>query len=144
MEISRYESEQDFRRAFEVMRELRTHLDEDTFMQLVEEMLPQGYELYGLEMDGEIQALAGVAHRTNLYYGRYMWVFDLITRETSRSKGYGEALLAHIEQIGAERGCDTVALSSGVQRVDAHRFYEDRVGYDRVSYTFKKSLTGRF
>ncbi|TFB12835.1 GNAT family N-acetyltransferase, partial [Filobacillus milosensis] len=32
------------------------------------------------------------------------------------------------------------ALSSGLQRTDAHRFYEDRMDYDKVSYVFKSSL----
>lgn len=144
MDIKRYRTDEEFRRTYPVMHELRTHLNEDEYMELVAEMLPQGYELYGLEVDGEVQALAGIAERTNFYYGRYIWVFDLITSESSRSKGYGEQLLGHIEQIAKERGCDVVALSSGVQRVDAHRFYEDRMNYDRVSYTFKKPLTGRF
>ncbi|MFP5298332.1 MAG: GNAT family N-acetyltransferase [Actinomycetota bacterium] len=144
MEIRRYETDEEFRRAFSVMQELRTHLDEDAFMELVRSMVPEGYELYGLEVDGSIEALAGIAFRTNLYYGRYIWVFDLITRAASRSRGYGERLLGYVEDLGRERGCDVVALSSGVQRTDAHRFYEDRMSYDRVSYTFKKALTGRF
>jgi GNAT superfamily N-acetyltransferase len=144
MEIVRYESEDQFRRAFGVMHELRTHLDEDGYMELLAEMIPQGYELYGIEDGGEIRALAGIAERTNFYYGRYIWVFDLITSESARSQGYGEKLLSYIEDLGRERDCDVVALSSGVQRVDAHRFYEDRMTYDRVSYTFRKTLSGRF
>ncbi len=144
MQIIRYESEEQLRRAFGVMHELRTHLDEDGYMELLAEMIPQGYELYGIEDEGEIKALAGIAERTNFYYGRYIWVFDLITTESARSQGYGEKLLGHIEDIGRERDCDVVALSSGVQRVDAHRFYEDKMAYDRFSYTFRKNLSGRF
>jgi GNAT superfamily N-acetyltransferase len=144
MEIVRYESEDGFRRAFGVMHELRTHLDEEAYMELVAEMVPQGYELYGIEDEGEIKALAGIAERTNFYYGRYIWVFDLITAADARSRGYGEKLLSHIEELGRQRDCDVVALSSGVQRVDAHRFYEDKMSYDRVSFTFRKTLSGRF
>jgi len=34
---------------------------------------------------------------------------------------------------------NSIALSSGIQREDSHRFYE-AVDYERVSYVFKKEL----
>jgi GNAT superfamily N-acetyltransferase len=85
-------------------------------------------------------ALAGIAIRTNFYYGKYLYVYDLVTTESGRSKGYGKALLDAMEVLARAESCDTIALSSGFQRVDAHRFYEDKMGYDRVSYVFKKEL----
>jgi hypothetical protein len=51
-----------------------------------------------------------------------------------------EHLLRYVEQIAREADCDTVALSSGFQRVDAHRFYETCLDYEKVSYMFVKSL----
>lgn len=140
MEIRTLERPEDRRRAYPLMVELRTHLSEDEYSSLVEVMAGEGYELIGLYDDGDLRALAGIAVRTNLYYGRYLWVFDLVTSPNHRSKGFGEALLRHLEETAADRGCDVVALSSGVQRIDAHRFYEERMGYDRVSYVFKKTL----
>ena len=35
--------------AFPLMKELRTHLDQDTYLSLLEEMRPQGYRLFALE-----------------------------------------------------------------------------------------------
>lgn len=133
-------TENDLRTAFPVMHELRTHLDEDAYIKLLSEMVPKGYRLFALEVDGEIVALAGVGRGTNFYYGRYMWVYDLITKEDRRSCGYGATLLEHVEKAARDEGCDTVALSSGLQRVDAHRFYTDRTGYEKTSFTFKKVL----
>jgi GNAT superfamily N-acetyltransferase len=133
-------SEEQWREAFPVMHELRTHLDEDTFVAMLREMAPQGYRLLAVRDDGAIKALAGIAHLTNLYYGRHIWVYDLITTAAERSRGYGEALLGHVERMARELDCDTVALASGLQRLDAHRFYEQRMGYSRTAYAFQKSL----
>jgi hypothetical protein len=33
------------------------------------------------------------------------------------------------------------ALSSGLQRADAHRYYERRMRYERLSFVFGKSLS---
>ena len=37
-------------------------------------------------------------------------------------------------------GCEVVGLSSGLRRVDAHRFYEERMGYDRAGFVFTKQV----
>jgi len=70
----------------------------------------------------------------------YVWVYDLVTREDRRSRGYGEALLRHIHEWAKRCGCGVVALSSGLQRTRANRFYEEKMGYERTSYVFKKTL----
>jgi GNAT superfamily N-acetyltransferase len=140
LEVVELTTEEQWREAFPVMHELRTHLDEDGFVELVREMAPQGYRLLALRGGGTIKALAGIAHLTNLYYGRHIWVYDLITTANARSRGYGEALLGHVERLARELNCDTVALASGLQRLEAHRFYEQRMGYQRTAYTFQKSL----
>ena len=128
-------------RAFPVMQELRTHLDEEQYASYLSDMVADGYRLFAREdADGRILALAGIALRTNFYYGRYAWVYDLVTSSRARSQGHGAALLAEVEKISRAAGCRAVALSSNFERVDAHRFYEDKMGYKRASYVFKKNL----
>ena len=141
MNIRELTTEEEFRAAWPVMRELRGHLDEDTFMQRVADMRASGYRLIALEEEGAIAALAGIGKEKNLYYGRYMWVYDLITTEAARSRGHGLALLQRVEEIAREEGCDVVALSSALHRVDAHRFYLEKAGMEKRSYTFIKELT---
>lgn len=65
MEVRRLMSNDELERAFPLMRELRTHLTEDTFFDLLDEMTREGYELWGLSEDGNVTALAGIAFRTN-------------------------------------------------------------------------------
>lgn len=142
MRIFEVATRDEYRRAFPVLRELRTHLDEDSFFALLDEMVPAGYRLFAREDgSGEIVALAGIGRGTNFYYGRYIWVYDLVTRADVRSGGHGKALLDHVEEIARREGRETVALSSGLHRKDAHRFYEEKAGFQRASYSFTKRLT---
>ncbi len=133
-------TEEELREAYPVMHELRTHLDEQQYLDLLKVMIGRGYRLFALREDGEIVALAGIEIGTNLYYGRHVWVYDLVTKAEARSKGYGRVLLEYVEDFARREGCACVALSSAFWRTGAHRFYEQHMGYERVSYVFKKVI----
>lgn len=130
-----------FERAWPVMRELRGHLTYERWLELLDVMAPDGYRLLALEDDGgAIQALAGIRVSTNLYYGRHVWVDELVTAPAARSLGHGRALLAHVHELAVAEGCELVGLSSGMRRVDAHRFYEQHMDYDRAAYVFTRQV----
>lgn len=140
VEIRELESEQEWLNAFPVMKQLRTHLDEERYLDYLERMTANGYRLFGLFSDGELAAVAGVDIMTNMYYGRHMWVFELITDADHRSRGFGRRLLRYLVDWAEDKGCERIALSSGVQREDAHRFYEDHMDMERASYVFTLDL----
>ncbi|MDQ3955976.1 MAG: GNAT family N-acetyltransferase [Actinomycetota bacterium] len=142
MRIAELTTPAEWRGAFAVLGQLRDHLSEEAYLSTLEEMTKAGYRLLALFEDDEIVAAAGVGIGLNFYYGKYMWVYDLVTSERHRSRGHGRALLEHVEWVARAEGCETLALSSGLQRKDAHRFYEDKMGYEKASYAFKKDLTG--
>jgi GNAT superfamily N-acetyltransferase len=140
MEIRELTSDDEFRAAWSVMQELRDQLDEADYLDLVAQMRPRGYRLIAAEEDGRIVALAGIGFGVNFYYRKYLWVYDLITSEAERSKGHGLALMEHLEELARSEGCDTLALASALHRTDAHRFYMDKIGMEKPSYTFSKPL----
>jgi GNAT superfamily N-acetyltransferase len=140
MSIEELTTRDEMAEAYDVMHELRTDLNLDQYLELLERMQPDGYRLFALRDEGRIVALAGVGIGTNFYYRHYLWVYDLITTDRGRSKGHGKALMDHLEALARKEGCDTLALASGLQRKDAHRFYEERIGMTRASYTFSKDL----
>ena len=141
VEVRELTDASEFTQAFSVMNELRTHLmSVDEYEATLTEMRAGGYRLFAAVEGGTYIALAGIAIRTNFYYGRFLYVYDLVTSEGERSKGHGKLLLDHLESLARAAGCQTIALSSGVQRAEAHRFYEEKMGFDRVSYVFKKEL----
>lgn len=126
---------------FPVMSQLRTHLDLNAYVGLVmEAMEKEEYKLYALVDADEIVAVVGFQPMITLYYGRYIWVCDLVTDASKRSSGYGEELLQFVEDWAKENKYECIALSSGLQRTQTHRFYEEKMGYDKVSYVFKKEF----
>ncbi|MGX1902202.1 GNAT family N-acetyltransferase [Thermolongibacillus altinsuensis] len=140
--IKELQTKQEILDAFPVMKHLRTHLDEHSYLELVNEARQkEGYRLFALyNKDEKIVAVTGFMPMITLYNGRFIWVCDLVTEPSERSKGYGEKLLSFVHRWSEENGYKIVSLSSGVQRVKAHRFYEEKMGYDKVSYVFLKRL----
>ncbi|WP_100013265.1 GNAT family N-acetyltransferase [Lentibacillus sediminis] len=139
--INELQSQKEILEAFPIMNQLRTHLDEATYLDLVTEAKEKDmYRLFALYDQQEIVAVTGFKPMITLYYGRFVWVCDLVTDSSKRSNGYGERLLSYVHKWAKENGYESVALSSGLKRIDAHRFYEERLDYDKVSYVFKKPL----
>lgn len=111
-------------RSFELMSRLRPRLSREEYLAAVPRLMAgTGYRLVGLEDDG-LRALAGIRIGEWLHGGRYLEVEELVTAEADRSRGYGRALLAWIAGHARGQGCRQLRLLSGVQRTDAHRFYE--------------------
>ena len=129
------------RELFPLVTELRDHLDLETYLELFEEMREEGYRLFA-RYDGDTAvAVAGVKIATNFYLGRHAYVYDLVTAEGERSKGYGEEILSFVHDWAEERGCDAVELESGQWRDDAHRFYKERMGYEEYCTSFVYHLS---
>ena len=127
--------------AFQIMKELRHHLDEENYLALVEEAIEKDmYRIYALYDRNQMVAVIGFKPMITLYYGRFVWVCDLVTSEQHRSQGYGEKLLSFVEKWARDNDYESVALSSGLKREEAHRFYKEKVSYDQVSYVFRKKL----
>ena len=139
--IKDLKNEKEWKEAYPVMKQLRTHLDEEQFLQLVQEAKQKNdYKMAALYDNEKLVAVTGFMPMITLYNGRFIWVCDLVTDSDCRSKGYGEALLDYIHNWSKENGYDIVSLSSGLQRIEAHRFYENKMEYDKVSYVFLKRL----
>lgn len=137
-EIRQLSEEHEIRAAFPVMSQLRTHLSEALFYEMFQQMQKEGYNLIANYQNEKIVALAGFAILTNFYDGKHVYLYDLVTDGNERSKGYGEELLSFIESYAVQNNCNGVTLSSNLERVDAHRFYEQKMYYDKPSYVFKK------
>lgn len=123
------------------MSELRPGFSPESFVKQVKRQQEAGYTLTYLPLnpDGEIVAVAGWRIRENLTMGHHMYIDDLVTSESHRSKGLGTTLLEHVVERGQKAGCSIALLDSGVQRFPAHRFYL-REGFDIRAYLFLRSI----
>ena len=124
MTIRLAETETDIRRCFPVMRQLRTHLEEAEFISRVQRQHDAfGYALAFLEDHGQIKTVAGFRIAENLGDGSYLYIDDLVTDASARSRGYGDQLFDWLVEYARQQQCHVLLLDSGVQRFEAHRFY---------------------
>lgn len=110
--------------ALPVLQELRPHLTAESFHAVYAEGHRQGLRFTAAYDDnGQCVAVAGWRVVATTVVGRRLYVDDLVTAQAARSRGVGHAMLAELERRARAAGCAAIALDSGVQRHDAHRFY---------------------
>lgn len=132
-------NDQDIKKCFSVMAELRPHLVLEEFVSLVRSMEGQGYQLAYIEDNNKVVAVAGFRIFTNLFMGKNLYVDDLVTSEATRSSGYGKALLSYLRELAIESGCNVLHLDSGTHRARAHKFYFTE-GMNIASFHFSEQL----
>lgn len=134
-------TDDELREAFPIFHELRYTVSEERFFERLAVLRRRGYRVFAGRdsADDRIIAYAGV-EITETMRGRELFVHELVTSERVRSRGYGAAMMAYLEDFARANDCDILALTSNVARESAHRFYETKVGMKRVSYLFRKEL----
>ena len=125
-------------RAEPVHRQLRDRMPAD-YAQRLREVFAGGARMTLAAEGTEVRGVAVWRVIQNTYEGCRLYVDDLVTDATHRSRGVGRFLLAGLEERARSLACDVVALDSGTQRTAAHRFYF-REGFVIPSFCFRKSL----
>ncbi len=69
----------------------------------------------------------------------FMHIVALAVINEKQNQGIGTKLLEHMENYAKEIGISSIVLNSGVQRTDAHEFYQHK-GYGKNSWCFNKKL----
>ena len=100
---------------------------------------PGSFEAVAVE-GGRVVGVAVFRVIEKTFSGRELYCDDLVTDEARRSKGAGRAMIAYMDRVARERGCDTLALDSGCQRQQAHKFYF-REGLVIGAFHFSKKIT---
>lgn len=127
---------------YPVMRELRPHIAQEQFLFRVRGQERTGYRVAYIQEPTGVVAVAGFRLGENLAWGRFLYVDDLVTLPGQRSKGHGAKLLSWLKGQAAKEGCEQVHLDSGIQRTEAHRFYE-REGMTMASLHFVEKIAPR-
>lgn len=125
--------------AYEVVSQLRTQLSYKDYEDLIYDMRHMEYKMFGILHRDDLITYAGVAVQTNLYHKRHLYIFDLVTDEKYRSKGYANMMLEYLHDYAKTCMCENIVLSSGFSREKAHKFYETN-GFEKQSYIFLKSI----
>ena len=124
---------------YDVLFQLRMNLSYDEFENLVYEMRDINYKMIGIVEDDVLITYAGVAVGTNFYHKRHLFIYDFVTDEKYRAKGYGQMMLDYLKDYAKMAMCENLVLSSSFQKEDAHKFYE-KSGFVKRSFVFVKGV----
>jgi GNAT superfamily N-acetyltransferase len=121
-----------------VHRQLRTALPAD-YAAKMRRVFAGGARMC-VALDGtEVCGVAVYRVYENTFQGRQLYIDDLVTNERQRSSGVGRALIAYLEQKARAANLENLALDSGTQRHQAHKFYY-REGMIVTAFHFGKRL----
>lgn len=133
------QTDEEIQACFNVMSQLRAHLNEKEFVGKIRHLFENGYQLAAVLSEDNVMAVAGFHLGENLAWGKFLYIDDLVTDQSQRSNGMGKILLSWLHDEAKNYDCDQLHLDSGVQRKDAHRFYE-REGMTFASHHYMSKL----
>jgi GNAT superfamily N-acetyltransferase len=139
MTIGVAETDAEIAACFPVMQELRLHLRADDFVATVRDLQRDGYTLACGSEGGRVVVVTGFRIKRTLFCHRFLYVDDLVTASSERSKGHGRLMLDWLKRRARQEGCVELRLDSGMQREDAHRFYQNN-GVPINGYHFRAVL----
>jgi GNAT superfamily N-acetyltransferase len=114
----------DIAAAFDVMKQLRPHLtDAVAFAAQVGGQRGEGYRLLAACDGRAVLGLAGYRTMTNLLYGRFVYLDDLVVTARLQRSGIGARLLDGVRDIAREARCAHFVLDTGLHMALAQRFY---------------------
>jgi ribosomal protein S18 acetylase RimI-like enzyme len=139
MKIRQAKEKEDFLRCWEVVHELRPHLDQEHYLTLILYMIDEGYKMIYIEENGKAVSFCGYRITTMLHRGRSIYIDDLCTLPEARGKGHAKALLNHVLKEAKKEELKSVHLDSGHHRHNAHRLYLN-FGFKITSHHFAMEL----
>lgn len=108
---------------FKLLTELRPGLSDELFRQITSDGYAQGLRyIVAYSADGKAVAAAGFRVLFTSR-GRILYVDDLVTAASERSRGVAAAVMNELLRRARLAKCDRLELDSGVTNSSAHRFY---------------------
>jgi len=110
-----------------------------------EELLPDGRETadhrFLVATDGETGDRVGILWLATQWRAgaRVLWIYDIVVDEPLRGRGYGRALMEHVEELAAADGIDRVELNVFGDNLRARTLYRS-LGYTEMSRQMYKTL----
>ncbi len=113
----------------------------DKLTSRIEEMIKRGnYQIFvSCDNDKVVGFIGCVSYLAFELENEGMKIIALAVSKEYQRKGIGTALLKTAEKWAKENNIEVVLLNSGLQREDAHVFYESQ-GYFKKSYGFIKRI----
>lgn len=97
------------------------------------------YHLFGAFAADKMLGVAGAWLATKIWCGRYLEIDNLVVALEARSIGVGTLLIAHLEKVAHDSGCNVITLDSYTSNQPSHRLYH-RLGFEIWGFHFIKPL----
>lgn len=127
---------------YPLMKQLRPNLSQEDFVtKVLEQQKSMQYRLFAAYDDKQrLIGLCGIMPFHVLYREKCLYICDLVIDSSLRGQGFGQKFLQEVEDLACKEGYLQIELSSSFPRKEAHRFYEEKMGFDKTSYVFVKTL----
>lgn len=127
---------------FELLDELyENKIEYSNFAQKYKDSLRDN-SFYGIVAIGENKVVGVLISRVINRLAKkdnILFIDDLIVNQKFRNTGIGKLLIQTATTYAISRDCGALELTSMLQNVNAHRFYENN-GFEKRQYKFKKNL----
>ena len=141
MEIRKMKLE-DLDSVFELLNELyENKIEYSKFAQKYKESLKDS-NFYGIVAITEYKVVGVLISRVINRLAKkknILFIDDLIINKKYRNIGIGKLLIQNANTYAISKDCGALELTSMIQNVNAHRFYENN-GFEKKQYKFKKHL----
>lgn len=141
MEIRKIKLE-DLDSVFELLDELyENKIEYSKFTQKYKESLEDSsfYGIVAIENNKVVGVLISRVINRLAKKKNILFIDDLIVNEKCRNIGIGKLLIQTATAYAISKDCGALELTSMIQNINAHRFYENN-GFEKRQYKFKKSL----
>lgn len=123
MVINLAESIPEIAQCYPLLVQLHPYLIAETFVEQVQRMQHDRYQIAYLQTDDRVVSVAGFHIGESFAWRKYLYVDDLVTDPEVRSQGYGSKLLSWLAEYAEHHQCVQLHLDSRVTRHPAHKFY---------------------
>lgn len=141
MEIRKTKLE-DLDSVFELLDELyENKIEYSKFTQKYKESLEDNsfYGIVAIENNKVVGVLISRVINRLAKKKNILFIDDLIVNEKCRNIGIGKLLIQTATAYAISKDCGALELTSMIQNINAHRFYENN-GFEKRQYKFKKTL----
>ncbi len=133
-------TKEDLEKAYLVLKELRISLSFQDFIATYDAARnADAYTIVGAMKDKSPIAIMGYRILFDFVHGKHLYVDDLVTSSSQRSKGIGAELLRYAETEAIRLGCHGLRLCTGIANEAGRRFYE-REKWEMRSVVYKKKV----
>ena len=114
----------EIQQCWEVASLLRPHLDKNNWSSIISEMMQtEKYFIAGIMDNDKVVAFAGYRTMTSLHSGNIIYIDDLCTLKSYRSRGLASQLLSHVKAFAISNNKDAVVLDTNFNNNTAQKLY---------------------